>query len=69
MNADRASFLEWFLSIIRPGSSTAEGEEPEPIDPSKCAPCSEYLLFVLCSGWLQVSSFPCSEYFVTCCKQ
>ena len=41
VNADRLSFLEWVLSVIRPGSSTTEEEEPEPIDPSKCAPCSE----------------------------
>jgi hypothetical protein len=60
VNADRVSFLEWLLSIISPGSSTTEGEEPEPepIDPSKCASCSEYLAFVLCSGWLQVSIMP-----------
>jgi hypothetical protein len=45
VNADRLSFLEWLLSIISPGSSTTESEEPEPIDPSKCAPCSEYLVF------------------------
>ena len=45
MNAERASFLDWLLSIIIPGSNTTEGEEPEPIDPSRCAPCSEYLVF------------------------
>ena len=45
VNADRLSFLEWLLSIISPGNSTSVAEEPEPIDPSKCAPCSEYLVF------------------------
>lgn len=36
------SFLEWILSIISPSFEDSEDVQPEPIDPSKCEPCSEY---------------------------
>jgi hypothetical protein len=41
VNAERLSYLEWLLSIISPESSKPQEPDEQPVDPSKCEPCSE----------------------------